>query len=106
VYVENNSRVFSDIPDSKETNLDAEEADEVYTELVQKYDEQDTESKENVIDEHTEDNDIGREVSCEDCEQCGGTLYKTSSTVHAKGFGDSFEAKCSECGHTQYIPSW
>jgi hypothetical protein len=127
VYVANDSGMFSDIPDSKETNLDAAEADEVYTELVEKYDEQDDdeveklsemepiddetierikEISEDVTDEHTEDNDIGREVSCEDCEQCGGTLYKSDSTVHATGFADSFEAECSECGHTQHIPAW
>jgi hypothetical protein len=54
----------------------------------------------------TKDQDIGREVSAEDCEECGGTLEKTSSTVHAPGFADSFRAECVDCGHEQHVAAW
>lgn len=52
------------------------------------------------------DQDIGREVNAEDCDECGGTLKKVEDTVHATGFADSFKAECVDCGHTQHVPAW
>jgi len=164
---------FSDVPDERESSLDAEEADDLYTELVEKYDERDNVFKslaemDEVDDEtlkrikeiagrndaesdeseerddmwcrecatkakygppighycpnkgcevgdgpelvnsksKTKDQDIGREVTAEDCDECGGTLRKSSSTVHAPGFASSFRAECVDCGHKQEIPAW
>lgn len=125
----------NDYASEQEASLTAEDAEELFNELVEKYnlgdegtvfqqlsemDEIDDETIERIkeitnrqtLDEPSvgnvsdKDDDIGREVTVEDCEECGGTLKKSSPTVHAPGFADSFEAECVHCGHTQHIPAW
>lgn len=53
------------------------------------------------------DDNLGRVVTVEDCDECGGTLRKTSETTQGGGsVASSYEATCVGCDNKQYVAAW
>lgn len=132
VYVDEN-----DYPETQETGLDAGEAEELFRQLCQTHNIGDfewlqTEPQEWLVDGHfgdscvveavTEDEAIEKatvrrpevaevleyhSIDHTDCDECGGTLIKSSETVKGGGsVADSYGATCIDCGNQQHIASW
>lgn len=97
VYLENKDKY-----DEQEINNTPEDAEKLFQKHVDEYN-----LTLNTEDENTENDDIGRKVTVENCNECDGQLRKISSTVSGGGsFAASYKAKCIDCDNTQHIAAW
>jgi len=93
VYLDGN-----DYSEEQATSLTAEEAEARFQSLVKKH---------GLGEEEDDNSNIGRIISFQDCDECGGDLKQVSDVVQGAGsFADSFKAECVDCGHEQHVASW
>lgn len=88
-------------PSSKETGLTASKAEEMFWNLVEKYDLETIQRD----DEYTDQNDEPKIISHVECEECDSDRIKqVSDVMRAPGFVDSCKGRCMSCGNKQDVP--